>query len=211
MQTSFLKFKYIYLALFITGLFVTSHLIVLAQSDLISTSTNSTSASSSISTTSDQSTTTKETVLPQAKTNPTPLKAGVSLSEPTQKRLINLASNMSNKMDAAVLRMEGIVLRLESRIAKTKAAGQDTSQAESELNKTKITLAEARATLKDIDQKVLLAVSSENPQSTMTILKETYVAIANTLRASHSGLRKTVSLLKSAPTINSATSSTTVE
>jgi exonuclease VII small subunit len=119
-----------------------------------------------------------------------------TLQEIRQQRIINLAANLSNRLEAAISRFYNIVGRLEQRINKLKSAGINTAEAEGRLREAAQNLAAARATLKDIDLKVTAATASSQPQADWKEVRETYLATAALVRLSHQQLRETVALLK---------------
>jgi exonuclease VII small subunit len=119
-----------------------------------------------------------------------------ALSEIRQQRIINLAANISNRMDAAVERLFAIIGRLESRIAKLELAGQDTTRARTSLQSASQSLAEARGLLSDIDSAVIAATTSEEPYTAWQELRTRYQSIAERIRNTHSFLRDTLTALK---------------
>lgn len=121
-----------------------------------------------------------------------------TLSEIRQQRIINLAANISNRMDAAVDRLYAIVARLESRITKIAASGIDTSEATRNLQQAAASLATAKSLLSTIDERVSEATFSEEPLAKWSELRQYYQDIGQEVRAAHTALRATVAALKAA-------------
>jgi exonuclease VII small subunit len=121
-----------------------------------------------------------------------------ALEEVRQKRVLNLAANISNRMEAAIARLYDIVARFELRVAKLKAAGVDTAAAEAKIREASQALAEARGALSPIDTLVNDATTSTEPQKNWTDVRSTYQTTAQLIRASHQALREAIALLKTA-------------
>ncbi len=122
-----------------------------------------------------------------------------ALSEVRQQRIINLAANISNRMDAAVNRLFNIISRIESRIQKLSLNGVDTSAAQDSLQEASRTLAEARALLRDIDTLVYEATTNEGAYGKWEDLRTRYQTIASLIRGTQTSLRETIANLKEAP------------
>ncbi len=131
-----------------------------------------------------------------------------ALTETAQSRIINLAANLSNKMDAAAYRMDAIANRLESRIEKERALNIDVAAAEAALADTRSSLSIATSLLTDIDTAVVNATTAVEPARAIGELRATYEAIGTALRQTHSGLRTTHAALTAAPTFTSEETST---
>lgn len=121
-----------------------------------------------------------------------------ALTEVRQQRVLNLAANISNRMEAAIGRLFTIVERLEGRISKLNAAGVDTAAAESKLREAAQLLASARAGLSNIDTLVTNATSAPTPKTAWQNVRTVYQQTGGQIRASHQALRETVALLKTA-------------
>ncbi len=121
----------------------------------------------------------------------------VTLSETRQLRIINLAANISNRMEAAVERLFVIITRLEARIAILNQSSFDTTVPAATLRQAAKTLAEARTMLGDIDLMVQNATTSDRPYSAWQTLKLHYQKVAVLIRQTHSELRQVISELKS--------------
>lgn len=125
--------------------------------------------------------------------------ANITLSPSTQTRLLNLSANLSNRYDAAILRLEKISQRLEKRLAKIHQQGFDTAAAEKPLESALAYLQEARATLQNIDTQVSSFVYAKNPALEWPKVKTTYTNTHTLLTNAKQNLGETISLLKSAP------------
>ena len=133
-------------------------------------------------------------------------KSESSLSVAKQKRITNLASNMSNRMDAVILRFTKIATRLESRIEKMELQNIDTTEAENKLRTAKETLATAKQNISEIDTLVYNATTSERPREGWLAVRETFRTTANLLKQTQDELRIVVISMKNSndngPTAN---------
>jgi len=134
-----------------------------------------------------------------------------ALSQVRQERVINLAANISNRMEAAVARLFAIIERLETRIEKQKQAGQDTAETEAKLREAAGYIASARASLVNIDTLVYNAATSERPFGNWQEVRSTYQEAARLIRTSHQTLRETIVLLKSASITRTEESLSSIE
>lgn len=121
-----------------------------------------------------------------------------ALSEATQVRVINLAANVSNRVDAAVRRLTNITNRLDSRIQKLAAQGVNTSDAEMYLANAQTTLANISARMNTIDTVVYDSVTSESPRQTWQSVKALFSGVRGDLFAAQEALRAAVAALKQA-------------
>lgn len=124
------------------------------------------------------------------------LERQASLQDGRQQRVLNLSANISNRMDAAIERIFDIISRTEQRVEKLKASGVSTVSAEIKLRESAQILAEARASILDIDNIVYNATTSAEPVTEWQKVKATYKNTAALIRASHAALRETIALLK---------------
>ncbi|MEZ4194827.1 MAG: hypothetical protein R3B53_00280 [Candidatus Paceibacterota bacterium] len=115
-----------------------------------------------------------------------------------QERIINLAANISNRMDAAINRLFTIIERLEQRMAKMKEAGVATEPAEEKLREAARNLSEARSLMQDIDLYVTEATASTEPVGKWQSVKERYLNVGKLIRLAHQNLRESIKLLKEA-------------
>ena len=120
------------------------------------------------------------------------------LQASAQTRITNLSANLSNRMDAAVNRMQNVIDRLTSRINKLNELGIDTSTALDSLDKAQQEIDQAKTILSTIDDDVANFVGSEDPRANWQKLKLTFTEIRDSIKASHQSLRATVENLKKA-------------
>lgn len=196
--------RYIF-SIFFTFVAVGTPLALLAQTE--STSTASTTESGGIfSTVIDTVNEFREdiqgTVAPQDQ---------AVLSERTQKRIINLAANISNRLDGISDRMTQIAGRLEKRIEKQASEGYDVTAAQNSLNAARAALETARKDLSTIDRKVVATVGSTNPKAGWKDVRATYIVARDNIKVAHTELRNTIVNLKSAtqPPVPTETATTT--
>jgi len=121
----------------------------------------------------------------------------VALQKQLQDRIVNLASNVASRLNAATSRMENIIGRLDSRITKLKAVGVDTASAEAKLVEAKNALAETRAKLASLGS-VHAAVTGETPRESYATIRAEFLAVRDGIKQTHALLRETVTLLKAA-------------
>ena len=139
-----------------------------------------------------------------------------SLSDSKQKRVINLAANISNRTDAVIVRFTKIIDRLESRIEKMKQQNKDTTVAENNLKNAKTTLASARSNISEIDTLVYNATTSITPRKDWLIVKETFLSTGNLLKQTKTELKAVVTSLKESvdliiPEVATTSATTTIE
>lgn len=136
----------------------------------------------------------------------------VTLNEIRQTRIMNLAANISNRMDAAVIRLSNISQRLEQRILKMEESGIETSLAKEKLSLANETLAAARLKLSDIDTLVKEATYSTETRNDWQTVRERYRETGTLIRQAHQSLSESIMTLKN-PTLKTqvaATSSTEI-
>jgi F0F1-type ATP synthase membrane subunit b/b' len=121
-----------------------------------------------------------------------------TLAETAQKRVMNLAANISNRIDAAVSRLSNIAERLESRMEKLATAGVDTTAAEEELATAKELLSSIADRMDTIDSDIYRTITSETPRESWKTIRAFLVEIKTDLGAAKAALRATVASLKSA-------------
>ena len=131
------------------------------------------------------------------------------LSERTQKRIINLAANISNRLDGIHDRMTQIAGRLEDRIEKQASEGYEVTAAQNSLAAARVALETARRDLSTIDRKVVSAVGSPDPKTGWKDVHATYIVARDNIKIAHTELRNTISNLKSATQLPSPTETAT--
>ncbi|MFN3188294.1 MAG: hypothetical protein ACK42D_02000 [Candidatus Paceibacteria bacterium] len=131
----------------------------------------------------------------------------------TQERISNFSASMSNRLEAAVARIEQVITRIETRIEKLKSEGANTIEAERHLTQAKSDIANARSIISTIDNEVVLAITSPEPQSAWTEVRTAYQTARDAIRSAHSNLRNAVGALKlsveATVAVNRSTSSAT--
>lgn len=118
------------------------------------------------------------------------------LSERLQQRVRNLAANVSNRMEAAIERLEHIADRLDARLEKQRASGTDTTDAAASLARARTELAAARVTLAEIDAQVARALTSLTPRAEWSQVRSTYTSARTSILNSHAALRESLILAK---------------
>ena len=121
-----------------------------------------------------------------------------AISAQAQKRIINLAANISNRIDASVTRLENIATRLNRRIGKLENEGVDTTAAKAELEAAHATLATIKADMSTIDALVYGSVTSESPREDWQNVKAQYRKTRTDLLTAQNQLRASVAALKAA-------------
>jgi len=134
-----------------------------------------------------------------------------ALKDAQQKRILNLSANISNRMEAAIGRIEIIIERFNQRITKLKALGIDTASAEVKISESTRLLVEARAKLAGIDTTVFNATTSNDPRFDWQNVKTIYRETAALIKASHQSLREALVLLKEAVKARDGNASAAVE
>ncbi len=130
-----------------------------------------------------------------------------ALNDRQQERLRNLAANVSNRMEAAIARLENIADRLEERLFLLADDGVDTAAANLELSQTFTLLNQARNELSSIDQAVNAFVSSEQPRTVWPSVRDNYIASRENIVAARTALRAAVQNAQRAAAGNRPTSS----
>lgn len=136
----------------------------------------------------------------EAKTNPpaTSEKTKVMLDTKMQERIINLSSNVSTHLAKVISRLENIMNRLEARIVKLQASGTDVSKAALKLQDARSILTLAKEAHGKIGS-VKDAVSSDTPREKFTLIRLQFMTVRDLLKQTHTLMKDTVVLLKSAP------------
>lgn len=167
------------------------------------TTSTTTSITTSTSSTSTIAATTTEEAPPKPEGTPG------ALSTVAQDRISKLAANMSNKMDAAVKRLQNVHDRLDSRLTLLTNDGLDTTSARQSLNETQKQLDSARSALANIDNNVAAFLHSSNPQENWLEVKREYTDIAATIVTAHGAIITTIENASQAtPVPTTATTST---
>ncbi|MEZ4103954.1 MAG: hypothetical protein R3B60_01575 [Candidatus Paceibacterota bacterium] len=174
-----------------------------------STTTN-TSSEGLATTTENQSENQEITPLPKENLDETTVtKSALDIEK--QKRILNLAANVSNRLDAALYRHEKIITRLERRINKLEQTGRNVSEARLELTLIKDNLTEAKSIMSQINLEVYEAVTSDKPKETWSVPKTSYQATEKIVLENQSKLIKIVNDLKQTPAAETFQINSTVE
>lgn len=120
-----------------------------------------------------------------------------TLESNVQYRVINLASNVTGRLIAALDRMDHIAARLETRIDKLHTLGVDTTGAKSRLAEAQKAIDDGNAKLKNIPS-VDTAIRGEKPRESFVAIRAEFVAVRDLVRQSHTLLIDTVAILKEA-------------
>lgn len=123
------------------------------------------------------------------------------LSIKSQQRVINLAANISNQIDASIRRYTNITNRLENRINKMKLEGYDTSVAEVEFATAKLLLEDVFIRMINVDADVYDAVTSEDPRTAWQSIRVMLLDVRAELKELHAALNATVAALRDAPMV----------
>ncbi len=114
-----------------------------------------------------------------------------------QDRVINLASNVTGRLTAALDRMNNIAIRIDSRIAKLDAMGVETTRAKTRLAEAQKVIDDARTKLKNIPS-IDNAIRGDAPRESFTAIRAEFVVVRDLARQSHTLLIDTVAILKEA-------------
>lgn len=139
-------------------------------------------------------------------TTPAPATQEVALTPARQQRIINLAANVSNRIESTIARLEQINARIETRIGKFDQSEVDVSFAEENLDITNYLLYQAKQSMSSIDNDVSAAVTSATPIANWTSVKETFITAENHLQTAHQLISESVvSLQNPSPASNPVT------
>lgn len=125
-----------------------------------------------------------------------------ALNTRAQERIRNLAANMSNRMDAAIIRLEKISARIETRleIISNENPEIDLLSATAHLEIARNNLDTAKTIMSDIDMQVNQTVGSESPQSAWQEAKSSFKMTKNYITLAHSSLKDSVTATRQALT-----------
>lgn len=174
---------------------------------VVAQTTTSTSSPETVATTSEP------VVTPPI--NPQPVFSSVpetELPEAKRKRVINLAANMSNRIEAAARRLGNIAGRLETRLYKIETETIDLDEALLYVAEAQQGTTDVFNTMEKIDEAVFASVTSETPRASWQEVKKIYQVAQSDLDAAKQALETAIVLTKEA--INNpkpaATSSTVI-
>lgn len=145
----------------------------------------------------------KENVIMTEVTNNFPIDTAVKnpertgqLSQRAQDRIINLAANISNRIDAVITRLQNIADRIASRITKLGDSDVDTITAASALASAQISLDAAKAAMLIIDTEVVTAVGSADVRMAWQSVTSIYTTARNHLGTAHTEIRAAAEALQ---------------
>lgn len=122
-----------------------------------------------------------------------------ALSERTRNRVLALADNISQKMLAAIDRLEQIIGRFETRLVALEARGIDGTAAQAKLDEAKDSLTTAKRIVNDeVNNLVDQTVDSENPRETWRAARTAFSEAREAIKDAHQDLREALALLKAA-------------
>ncbi len=130
------------------------------------------------------------------------------LEEKVQKRIRNLSSNITNRLNAVIERFEKIITRIQSRINKLANDGIDVTEAIYTLDEARNHLVPARLLLKQQEDTIVAIALSSTPRIDWNINKEHFKKANEELRMAHSSLKETISVLREAIKVVEETSDT---
>ncbi len=181
--------KYIYTLLVLTAYFALSTPAVLAQTETEATTTETTTAETGVQ---PETTTLRERIVEKG------------LSALKQNRIVNLAANISNMIDARISRLDTIAHRLERRIAKMEQAGLDVAAAKSKVAEAHTELDFAMSVMANIDSSVKAVSTSEKPKEAWLFVKGTFVEAHASIKEVKGLLKESIMLLREAKPVASS-------
>lgn len=122
-----------------------------------------------------------------------------ALSERSRNRVLALADNISQKMNAAIARLEQIIKRFEVRVAALEGQGVDGSASEAKLDEAKDSLATAKQIVNNqVNDLIDAAVDAENPRETWGAARTAFTEAKTAIKDAHQNVREALALLKDA-------------
>ena len=149
-------------------------------------------ADTSLSTTT--ATTSTSSITPD--TNNLPQRV-VGLSVEEQTRMVNLAANISNQLEASMERISAISDRLATRLTQMEAEGLLVGAARTQLTDVRQQLANAQTALNNIDSAVFVVASSPSPATTWPSVKNQYTTSRAALVAALTTLQTAIATAQS--------------
>lgn len=132
-----------------------------------------------------------------------------ALSIQKQKRILNLAANISNTLEAAIARLDSISQRITKRITLMEQSGFEINAAKAKLSEAQTSLTSARNLLKSIDAKATTVSSSEKPQEIWIEVRGIFKEAFQNIVTSKQSMHETVLLLKQSQQKQQTTGSST--
>lgn len=116
-----------------------------------------------------------------------------------EQRMANISKyfiNMTEKLDAAIKRLEGLAGRIETRLAKMKAKGKDTTALETSLAAARTDLAKAKTDLEQAKVSFQTVTSSKTPKTVFISVKKIVNEVWTTIKGVHASLVKIITQMK---------------
>lgn len=146
-----------------------------------------------------------------------------ALSERQQERITNLAANISNRMDATVVRLKQINQRVASRADKVEGFEEVMANVKTNTAQVNSILGQTEGILSEMDNHITAVVGSQEPRERWWQVRTYYLDAKDNLREAHELLGLSVLMLKepatysvnipetatTSPTAATTTSSTT--
>jgi hypothetical protein len=150
----------------------------------------SSAVSSSATNTSSQENATSTEVLPtDIGSSSSSTKISGVLNEREQERIINLAANITNRMEATIERLRDITKRLESRANKVTPDPFDvTDVAKSRITYSLEYLDQASESLDGMDELIYNTVTSDNPMTNWPLIKEGYARAKESINLAYNDI-----------------------
>lgn len=203
-MTSYKVLKILSLPSLVLATFFTSFVMAGAQEN-----SNIENISSQTTSTIQSTSSVIESEIPESAQPKPDTKAAGALNEVRQGRVLNLAANLSNRMEAAIDRLLTITNRVSTRIDKLTVLGTDTNAAVIKLNEANELLSQAKINLSNIDQLVYNATTSPEPGVGWQNVRTVYTETAKLIRQAHRTIFETIALLKESITKRDQNLSTT--
>ncbi len=115
-----------------------------------------------------------------------------------KERIKNLAANISNRMEAVIIRLENIIHRFEKRMNILASRGVDITVAKESLTKAAGHLNEAKRLISGIDMTIAKVIESESPREAWQNAKKQYFEIKKHIKEAHALIRTSLQQLKQA-------------
>jgi hypothetical protein len=126
------------------------------------------------------------------------LQRQAALQARSQERIINLTANVSNRIDAIIVRFLNISQRLESRIEKVNANGLNTSEATRHLAEAQAIITEISTTMQGIDTAVAQALSSADVRTNWQTVRATLTSAQNNIERANRTLTACITAIETA-------------
>lgn len=120
------------------------------------------------------------------------------IPEALRNRMVNLASNLNERLTAAVARYTNIADRLDTRIVKIEANGVDTAAAKAKLAEARSSISSANIAITALFQAFQSVPTAEQPRMALGQARVQFQNARSALVAAHIQLRETIMLLKEA-------------